>query len=265
MAEEKDEIKIEKGIIGFFDILGYQTFLNNNTPEEAANEVLAILTSIDSKIIDSFVYGSNLDFKTKDEESDRDFLLNKFNWLVFSDTILLTCNYSKQIESETTLSNWFYFCLIASHLCTKMLEFGLPVRGAISFGEFVTRKNCFAGKPIVEAYKTSQRLNLASCILTESAKEEFENLTSLNVNLSKWMETYLIYKYLIPFKDGESEEYILDLEINSKKYKKDIRQAVLDGFWKHKKDIPISAHEKIDNTEKFIRFLEYKKNIKKKE
>ncbi len=35
----------------------------------------------------------------------------------------------------------------------------------------------------------------------------------------------------------------------------DLRQKILEYFWKHKKDVPQSAIQKVHNTEALLRFL----------
>jgi hypothetical protein len=45
------------------------------------------------------------------------------------------------------------------------------------------------------------------------------------------------------------------LDLESISWRGDIRQLVLESFWAHHKDIPISAGPKINNTELFLRYL----------
>ncbi|MCK5348024.1 MAG: hypothetical protein KAJ25_01470 [Desulfobacula sp.] len=45
-------MKTEKGLIGFFDVLGYQNLLENNEPEIIADTVLPILTNLKKTVPD---------------------------------------------------------------------------------------------------------------------------------------------------------------------------------------------------------------------
>lgn len=250
-------LKTRKGIVGFFDILGYQSFLLNNAAEDAAKdaaeEVLTILDNIDLKLVNAFVRDI-----PDAEEAFLSFFKEEFGLLVFSDTILLTSEY--KVDCKQRLDQWLLFFTLSSLLCEKMFEFGLPIRGAISFGDYITKNNCFAGKPIVEAYKVTEDLNLAACVLADSAKNEFESLSPFS-ETNKYSRAFklLTLKYLVPFKNKKEESsFVLKYDLNTNKQDDDIRQIILNSFWRHNKDISLSAHEKVNNTEKFIRFLKFK-------
>lgn len=68
-------------------------------------------------------------------------------------------------------------------------------------------------------------------------------------------------EYLIPTKDRE--EKLFTLGANPCDQNKDIREQVLSSFWKHNKDIPLSVKSKVDNTVQWLTYLRMKENENK--
>ncbi len=77
------KIKPQEGAIGFFDILGYTNFLENNDAVEAANIAANVLHTLPTKVPSltaDFLGGNANQYKQG---------IKKMKWLVFSDTILI--------------------------------------------------------------------------------------------------------------------------------------------------------------------------------
>jgi len=234
----------EKGFIGFFDILGYTSILENNDPKMIAEPVLKLLTSLDSNINDEI-----LSLTTKFEASGfHDILKNEVKWLVFSDTILVSMAIPEKTDDGKKELRWIAFIAVCKLLQMFMLKKGLPVRGAINHGEYLIQGTCFAGRPIVEAYKMSQNLDLSACVFTEKAS------TCINEIWKLTEKNNIIAEYLVPLKDG-TEAKLPTLNYIPKDLTEDPRELVLKAFWAFNKDIPTSVQQKVLNTEQHIRFL----------
>lgn len=150
-----------KTIVGFFDILGYTSFLENSETEIIARSVLKIINSIPKVVKDE----ASLIFPD---------ILNKYqeiNFLVFSDSILMTLELESPSITIGNYNKWSRFIICAVFLYRMLLTSGLPVRGAISHGDIVIDKNCFAGEPIVNAYKLSTNLNLSATVVADESGE----------------------------------------------------------------------------------------------
>lgn len=160
----------KEGIIGFFDILGYQSFLQNNSAEYAAKEVFSTLTNLDKKIPELL----SESFQTEKGKIPR--WVSSIEWLIFSDTILLTSSLNDEGRNE--IPAWMGFIMASLMLNSHMFKFGLPLRGAITIGKYFVQMGCFAGEPIIEAYKLTQDIDLAACIITEKAYENISFLVS---------------------------------------------------------------------------------------
>lgn len=237
----------QKGIVGFFDILGYQSLLEKNEPEEIAETVLPFLAGIKSEVLDD-LKTRNISYKEELIIMVRDYI----KWLVFSDTILLTMPIQES-DRNINLILWGIFFTVSKRLQTKMFRNGLPLRAAISYGKFYIKDTCFAGRTIIEAYQLCNQLEFAACVLTESCSKELENC-----DIKKLFNNKDVFDYLVPKKDGELRMLTLAAYVYNTE-KEDLRTQVLESFLGHNKDIPISAQKKITNTEQWLRFLRLKK------
>ena len=80
------------GLVAYFDILGYLSFLQSNDVSIATEEVLITLGKMEGEIVESFppeISGYPLRAELKDH----------IKWLIFSDTILI---YSPVAEDEVS-------------------------------------------------------------------------------------------------------------------------------------------------------------------
>jgi len=243
----------KEGIVGFFDILGYQSFLQNNSPEYAAKEVFSTLTHLDKEIPQRLL-----------DIGQKDLPLSPMEWLIFSDTILLTSPLKG--DEEDMLHTWMDFIMASLVLNSRMFTFGLPLRGAITIGKYFVQGGCFAGKPIIEAYKLTQEIDLAACIISERASHYLSSLLSKQ-NPEESPELFIFFrpafiKYPVPKKNGRSEDLnALNFAYSSDfgfRKNPDLHQVVLDCFWKHNKDISPGAETKIQNTERFFRYMKFR-------
>lgn len=123
---------IREGFIGFFDILGYQNIIENKEIEEVAIIIFEIMNKLKESV------KSALKGLIPEGESRQDFTveMEKINWLIISDSILL----SYEMDSKTSPSIKMYkritFLLHVAMLLRFTFNKGLPLRGAIDIGRF---------------------------------------------------------------------------------------------------------------------------------
>lgn len=249
----------QNGIIGFFDILGYQNLLTKNEPEDIAKTVITFLTNIGSEIPSEMK-----DMLEKYNEDNKSIIstanatIDAIKWLIFSDTILLTMPIQDAEEISPGFC-WTGFLTACMNLQYKMFKNGLPLRGVINYGKYFISESCFAGRSIIEAYKLCNKLEISACVFTENARQELEKQDKVMKEANKRsLYGAYVHEYLIPKKDGES----LMLTLASHTYDiadKDLRKQVLTSFWSYNKDIPLSAQQKVMNTEQWLIFLKSKR------
>ncbi len=254
-------LKPQNGLIGYFDILGYQAFLENNPPERAANQILASLLTIEKEVPEVVVSFFSEKWRKQIEP-----IAKQIASLVFSDTILLTLETSDGDDGQAPMRVGI-FLIACSVLWHKMFSFGLPVRGVIHRGSFVMQKGCFAGRSIIEAYRRTAQLNCsASAVTPEFVKWACKDIISKKGNA---LERGWILPYSIPLRSGQYEKgHILNLSFghsNEPIFEGDIRQLVHESFFKHGKDLEPGVDVKMDNTERLLRFVKMQLEWRRKE
>jgi hypothetical protein len=245
-----------KGLVGFFDILGYQNIIQNNHIEYVAELIDMEITVLGKRTKDHLVerLGGHI---------EPDHCLNSIEAIVVSDSIILFFPYS-EIDYN---NDWklFYFLSYVFELLKSAFDAGLPLRGAISYGEYYCNKNTFAGLPIVSSYGLSERLNLSGCIFTEeAAKEVIGTLESIMSRIGKAQNFHkLLFSYLAPLKDVDQKSILLnwyqpfenwDTPESNVHLHVDVRQYVIEKFHAHGKNVSRREVEKLENTERIIRY-----------
>ena len=230
--------------MAFLDILGYQSFMENNQAGKAAATVLKVLNLLPHGIPE---LTSSFMPKSRDEFRRR---LSRIKWLVFSDSILLTLAYRDRDAPELRKGWWLIFLLNLTYLYWNMLRFGLPIRGAVSCGEFTVGGNCFAGVPIIDAYRTGNALDVSAVALTASGTEELRRLSEAAGNGAL---AVLTAPYRFPMKSCERRQLTALMPCFSLPTDQpDIRRYVSGSFSAHGKDVPQGAVSKLDNTVSYI-------------
>ena len=272
-----DPPKVETGFVGFFDILGYKSFLEAGITEVTL-KVIEILRSLPDKVNEA-VKKSHLGLenglleKAREHDVSAPFEqmlreLSRIVPLVVSDSILLRCSYDENHGTEKA-AQASTFVVYANILQRLMFEEGLPLRGAIAFGDFVFADHVFAGKPIIDAHTLGQSLDLAACAIHKTAEEEFKALIAVapqwNGSLNDGLE---LVRYQTPMKNvkrpevkAKEELFLLNLAwptlkgYTALKDRKDARSYVEEQFSAHNKQLGPEVASKVENTEKFLRDL----------
>ena len=246
------------GIIGFFDILGYENYLHRNDPKDAARTVLTFLPQAGETIVEKIV--AMFPANNRLAVSER---LKCIHWTVFSDTILANMSFSEPSLQGITPAACETFTTVMATFCRQMFDAGLSVRGVITLGEYVFAESCFAGKCIVDAYRFSKQLELAACVVHPEYQAEYEKYVP-----PKSDDPWLV-RYQIPTKDEYPERLIalnysaLPVSLIEDNWSgRDIREIVAVSFGRHNKDVPPNVMKKLENTEMLIRHFKARFNHK---
>lgn len=184
--------KLKKTFVAFLDILGFKDLVKNNDTET--------LFSIYNKSIVSL----NAFLKTEWNSKERpqhvaDPIIKTF---IVSDSIII---YSEKNDIGSFLKIVAYIHSLISNLIIE----GLPVRGALSFGDFIDfsspGQNILLGKSIVKSYELETRQQWAGCIIDDSCFEHFGfdiNHDPIHPYLKEWP---FFLKYNVPLKNGNGD------------------------------------------------------------
>lgn len=263
------EIKPATGFVGYFDILGYTQIMLNNNIHKTAQFVSDTLMNIPRDMIASLrsPYLAVRPLEVAPESSERDDwsqILDKVSWIIFSDSILISLPFDPALPEHDLVQHYLAFSIVCASLMNRCFTAGFPLRGAIAVGEFFIEDRCFAGRPIINAYYTTQQLEFAGCVLDEGANSL---ISEWRKHLVKKGERNLLDKldqttilYLVPLKENVDERHrtinwvMLDtpgfLPIAG-----DIRELTTRAFLMHNKIAVPSVQWKINNTEMFIRHV----------
>lgn len=237
------------GIIGFFDILGYQNFLENNSEIDYAEKIIDMVLALPQEAIDSLKknFSSPLILEAT----------NNIKHLIFSDTIVITIDLKpKNIEIKDYEYSVYEdivrdtMVLLATKLTSQMFALGLPIRGVLHEGEYLIKKYCLAGKAIVQAYQLCEKLNFSGAVCSEVFEEKYINRKNDPVCYK------LLFFYLTPLKSITDKKMLNCNWMHYFEYQIDIEDFVLNAFWKHEKDCDASVDIKIHNTAKSIRKMQ---------
>ena len=136
--------------------------------------------------------------------------------LAFSDTFMLYNQFYDYENPIKKLQRAFAYLIYSAYLMRFSFDSGIPLRGALSFGEYYVDKEnvCFLGSPILEAYNASNKQNWCGAVLCNSAHD-------------------VIKEILI---NEEVSDYIRQMRIHCKNKKcdklcdKDIDELIIEGF-----------------------------------
>jgi len=167
--------KVE-GFVALFDILGFQSMVENDELEKVVLTYERFQDSVPVEMANAFT-GDNL--------------LRARN---YSDTILI---YTTEINDRS-----FKILLLSlNHLFLMAAAQGVPIRGAVTVGDFYASDDGEIGKPIIDAYKNEKKQDWIGCWIAEEcinrlSSEVIEELTA----------QHQIVRYPIPFKEGQVKE-----------------------------------------------------------
>jgi len=272
------EVTAKTGLVGFFDILGYQQMLLANDVESTARVVVDVLAEVPNLVVSGMfedqglelVGVSNGDVSVDDLEAWSELepyyenvVREETGWLLFSDSILV----SLPIDLDDGIPLWgtkvVAFVEVCSFLLRRMFDVGLPLRGGISFGEFFIHDTFFSGRPIIDAYQHAESLQLSGCVLAPSAAYLYGQMKQYAIDQDfdgsiRGMLDQLCVDYLIPKKRDRVETGSMVNWVNLpmrffEGLPSDLRQYVYSSFVAHNKDVVPAVQPKIENTEAFVR------------
>lgn len=237
--------------IAFLDILGFKELIENND--------IHYVEKLYDKFEPSLLYSLALtNFRWRVNNLSNPGLpdLDKIplNSLTISDSIIIWTDDSTAYSFVQLLNTVKY------HLGLSF-QYGVPLRGGITFGEFVVKSGShnkskkqnefitILGKPLTKAYLLENQAEWAGCIVDDSCIEFYDNLES-NADSEFLQQINLLKRYKVPFKNGEIKDYYT---INLTNFGNRLdRSLVRKAFSEHNKRVNNwSVENKIRNTEKY--------------
>jgi hypothetical protein len=185
----------KEGLVGIFDILGYQYIIDNNQINYVADLISNILLPLPQETADKLIQTYKTTPNIVDYVSSA--IKDDLKWRIFSDTILLSFPFDAKKPPLLISKGYIFFLNYVSRFLRSAFDAGLPLRGAIDYGEFYIKENCFAGKPIINSYRLSQELQISGCAMTECLEKQF-NAHLENEEALKKIRSVFVLPYLVP-------------------------------------------------------------------
>ena len=138
----------------FIDILGFRQLVQKNSADQIYEKLDACLCT----------------------HHDYERLNSAFSTIYFSDSIIFW-----QRVPGYRRKHFLDMCSISSTIFTSLLSQNIPLRGAVSFGQFVVKRDSadrhdvFFGNALIEAYETQEKENWLGMVVCPSAWLPYEN------------------------------------------------------------------------------------------
>jgi hypothetical protein len=160
----KNEIRTENGAVTFLDVLGWKgIWQKNNAAIESLHSLVNETVKKANEITDEYIDSPELRGKS-----------NITSVLSISDTIAIFSSAPPEIAIE-----------IHAKICSWLLEYALsqemPLRGAISYGEYSIKDNIMLGYAVDESASWHETIDWIGVILTPSAKFQIDSHQIQNV------------------------------------------------------------------------------------
>jgi len=146
----------------------------------------------------------------------------------------------------------------------QMFQEGLPLRGAISIGEFFIKDHCFVGKAITDCHDFASKTEWAGCALVPNAEAEFKKI---DIEWRKKVLEQVCMPYRVPLKrdNPNRTKRARSLVLKWHHYDvlrtngpmPDIRKSVHRSFSDHGKPFAETDESVIRKARNTIAYLEY--------
>jgi hypothetical protein len=223
-----------KRFVCFLDIMGFKDMVMRNSHKE----IYDLLTKL-SKHRNSLENAKKLP-----EQYDSDSLKT----VSFSDSIVV---FTKDDRPEC----FEIMTLAVSWLFAQSLRDGIPMKGAIAFGEISVNisSQIFFGQPLIDAYLLEEEVNYYG-ITVHNTVENYFTEYKINENVK---EHYI--DFLTPLKSGRINHlnlnWISSLNLSNEKQKIDEKQEALDLMVKQRRKTSGYPRKYIDNTSEVINLI----------
>ena len=227
--------------VAYFDMLGLKTATLKN-PSEAWEALSALRHCMDEIL------------KLKVQVSSRNIvLINRIKAFILADSILI-------FTGEDTLYDLSVILTLTSELFSRALNKCVPLRGAITHGEFFynLNLNLFCGIPFVRAYELEKKAQWSGVIVDNDVFDHYEKWKS---DMPKCMDgSSIIVPWNIPLKDnGQEKGMCLDwvkphkgnFKIRPPILVKDYYEAFIKLFGEYEQLTP-EVQAKYKNTVEFV-------------
>lgn len=242
---------MKEHLIGYFDLLGYKQFIQNNTEEHTARRVGHILRDIELSLSHNRTKPINGATVIADLE------YNTVNCLNISDTIIFWI----EDISEDSVINFLEVCYQLNY---KFNRYNFPIRGVLVLDKFHIIRgsqqnsagffyspNIIYGKGLLNAHIKAESFDMAGTLIDKSFIDRVMGDEKIMQKIDE-----LTIQYQVPFKTGigNTNEYVFKLvksNLNKKRFN-NVKENIKRVFIRDNKELDKGVQLKIKNTIKFL-------------
>jgi hypothetical protein len=236
----------QRGLVAYFDILGFGQVVANEYLEKTARLVESALLDVPALV---------------EKQMQRTDYTANLHWKIFADSILLWPSFSDMERKDAYHMHQFFH--VCAALMQLMFKAGLPLRGAISEGDFFIRKHCFVGKPISDCHDLAEKTAWTGCVITTPVGEKLQKMWRMPGHNWKTIMEQVCLKYPVPLKNAKKRARYLVIKwfhLNrwtmTDETDPRISVEVNRSFRSHGKKIGRKEIEKVENTKAFLEFVD---------
>lgn len=229
-------IYYQETLVGFFDIIGYSSFIERNTVEQAIQKV--------SRFISNAI-----------RISGTDMLAVKLDHWILSDSIIIVADTNRHPLFTGSLDSFFGTC---SMILLYGIQDGFPLRGAVGGGDFYKDGEIMVSSALVDAARYEKEQEWLGAVLTpkalemvEKAKEfEIRQRGKTHIDLSNETFTHSVRYGIIPWKRNGRPNKLLIEKPEKTYYIKPFDMAEADWALKYLPDHfdKFNKHKMIENS-----------------
>lgn len=181
---------IDNRAVAFLDILGFSKMIQKFDIATLGEKYEKLMNQVDAMRIPNPLGHEKTVFSFLENKDE--LLCKQF---IFSDSIILIAN-------DDSEESFFKLILHAWRVLQIFISFGMPLRGAISYGDiFINEKiNMFLGKSLTNAYELERQQQWIGVIIDQIAADKYD---IFNNEIMK----ELCIEYEVPFKSGINKKY----------------------------------------------------------
>ena len=244
--------KCENSLIAVLDILGISSMMRNAQVKDLPN----LASNLESAFSYAQEYAQKI-IATLDKRENKYFSIQRFFKIqVFSDTVVICCNFNKIQKEVSVLDRQkipeYYLLAFGFFVCVKaiagsLFRDGYPTRGCISVGPIISTKNFIIGKPFIDSITHANNLNVAGIIVLKTAKIVYDCILK-----SQYMQKQApIELHMVPYKNSRPKKTWC-LNFLEHPIDRFLILNIESFFSKHGKIVTEDATEKIKNTKKLF-------------
>jgi hypothetical protein len=249
----------KEGIIGYFDVLGYQNFLKSNEIDQSIKIIENFLLTLPKDIKNQLFPYSNGEGEVG--KNVNNFFKEHFNVLFIADTIIFFFDFDGIVDNDEKELFSYHILPYLSAFQNYSFENGFPMRACVDYGEFYydnsRNKNIIGGKVIINCHIECDNLNFCGLTITKNAIDYLSKLNGNNIKI--YQDEKAILKIFVRTKNGLEEKYLLDWHFGFEQ-EKNIYNHIFENFKKYNKTIDSKVLEKIKNTQEIYFQIENNKN-----